>query len=335
MNLPYAYGHPPVTGTLRSIPEDFVVDEDLGFELTGAGEHVLLHIRKRETNTDWVAQQLIRLTGVPPVDVSYAGLKDRHAVTTQWFSVRMANRPEPDWGELESDSVRIIERVRHDRKLRRGALSGNRFRLVIRNLAGDTDALEQRLGEIGRRGVPNYFGEQRFGRDDGNLVRAEALFTGKLRERNRNKRGLYLSAARSHLFNAVLTQRVVANSWDRALEGEALNLDGRHAWFIAETIDAEIGRRLAERDLHPTGPLWGRGEPVPRGTALALETEALADFDLFRTGLEMAGLKQERRPLRLIPKELTWRIEANHLELAFWLPAGAYATTVVRELVAT
>lgn len=325
---------PEISGTIRVTPEDFQVDEDLGFEPDGAGEHVFLKVRKRNANTDWVARQIARVAGVRPGDVSYAGMKDRNAVTTQWFSVQLPGRDMPDWTPLQSDNLQVQSAVRNSRKLRRGALRGNRFMLVVRELSGTLSDLEARLQRIVTQGVPNYFGVQRFGHDAGNLDKAEALFKGTLKVRDRHIRGLYLSAARSHLFNQVLSQRVMGGTWNKALPGEALMLNGSHSVFVADTVDATIEQRLAAFDIHPTGPLWGRGTSMARDQALALEQSALADYATFRTGLEHAGLSQERRALRLTVADLTWEFIAGEtIQLSFSLPAGTYATSVLRELV--
>lgn len=327
----FGFGRPVAIGRLRSVPEDFRVDEELGFVPEGCGEHVLLHIRKRNTNTDWLARQLARIAGVRARDVSYAGLKDRNAVTTQWFSIHLPGREEADWGEIESENVWIITAVRHSRKLRRGALEGNRFALAVRDLRGAGE-LAERLAAVAARGVPNYFGEQRFGRDFGNLTRAEALFEGG-RERDRHKRSLYLSAARSFLFNEVLSRRVEQGSWDTLLPGECAMLAGSRSFFVADEPDAALAERLASGDIHPSGPLWGRGHLPSRDAAAELERSVVAQYPLFSEGLERAGLEQERRPLRLPVSGLDWRLEASTLELQFTLPAGAFATSVLRELV--
>ena len=332
-DLPRAYGSPPGSGSIRSRPEDFQVDELPGFAPDGEGEHLLLRIRKRNTNTDWLARQLARLADVPMVDVGYAGLKDRNAVTSQWFSLRLAGRPEPDWKGLESDEIQILERVRHRRKLRRGALLGNRFRLLIRALSGQRPALEQRLEQLNRGGFPNYFGEQRFGHDYGNLERADALFARRLTRVDRHRRGLYLSAVRSQLFNQVLAARLEQGNWNRPLAGDLLMLEGTQSWFPAPELDSELERRVAELDLHPSGPLWGRGRPRVDGPARAVEVVALAGFEAWREGLEHCGLSQERRALRAAVVDLAWCFPAvDELELSFSLPAGSYATALLREL---
>ena len=333
-DLPYAYGTPPLAAQLRSSPEDFLVEEILGYEADGEGEHALLWVEKRGANTDWVARELARFAGVPPLAVGYAGLKDRHAVTRQAFTVQLAGKPDPDWHAFPHAEVKVLAAARHKRKLKRGALRGNRFVLVLWQVEGDRARAEEVLGRIAARGVPNYFGEQRFGRGGGNVEQARAMFAG--RRVDRDKRSFLLSAARSHLFNEVLAARVERDAWDSPLDGEIWSLAGTRSWFGPEPFDAALADRLARGDIHPSGPLWGQGETPARGEAAELETAiALANADLVE-GLAAARMDQERRPLRLMPQQLRWRwLESDALELAFELPAGAYATVVVRELART
>ncbi|HEB97789.1 MAG TPA: tRNA pseudouridine(13) synthase TruD [Sedimenticola thiotaurini] len=318
---------------IRERPEDFLVDEILPMEPDGSGEHCLLRIEKRGSNTDWVAGVLARHAAVPRRDVGYAGRKDRHAVTRQWFSVRLAGRPEPDWRALEGEGLRILQLARHGRKLRTGALRGNRFRLRVTHAVVDRELLQQRLLAIRERGIPNYFGEQRFGRDGGNLEQARRLFAGELHRPGRNRRGLYLSAARSLLFNRVLARRVLSGDWDRPLAGDWLALAGSRSGFLAEQVDGTLLRRCREMDLHPTGPLWGRGETMVGAEARRRESEVLAPCRSWTEGLERAGLTQERRPLRAVVGELEWALEEQALVLSFTLPKGSYATSLLREVI--
>jgi tRNA pseudouridine13 synthase len=332
--LAYAWGKPTATGRMRQHPEDFQVTEIPLLEPDGEGEHVWLWIRKRGENTLYVAEQLSTLAAVHPRQVSFAGLKDRHAVTEQWFSVQLPGKDEPSWETMNSDTLTVLRHARHSRKLRRGALKGNTFRITLRNIAGDPGELEQRLGIIAREGVPNYFGEQRFGRDGSNLQTADRLFRNPKLRLSRNKRGLILSAARSLLFNQVLSARVNAGNWNAPLVGDAMQLDGSHSYFIAEFVDADLSGRVASQDIHPTGPLHGRGESPAQGTCRELETAVLADHVSWCAGLEAAGLKQDRRALRLGVTDLAWQWgPSGELVLTFSLPAGAYATSVLREVV--
>lgn len=333
-DLPYANGMPPLSAQLRSAPEDFRVEEVLGYEADGEGEHALLLVEKRGATTDWVARELAKYADVPPVAVGYAGLKDRHAVTRQTFSVQLAGKPDPDWSAFPHAEVKVLAAARHKRKLKRGALRGNRFVLVLRQVQGDRARAEEVLACIAARGVPNYFGEQRFGRGGGNVEQARAMFAG--RRVDRDKRQFLLSAARSHIFNEVLAARVERGAWDAPLEGELWSLAGSRSWFGPEPFDEVLAERLARGDIHPSGPLWGQGE-TPAGAEVAqLERQiAEANADLV-AGLVAARMDQERRPLRLIPDQLQWRwLDGDALELAFGLPAGAYATVVVRELATT
>jgi tRNA pseudouridine13 synthase len=329
--LSHAFGEPTATGKIRSTPEDFQVDELLGFELSGEGEHACLLIRKRNTNTAFVAEQLAKLAGIKPMDVSYAGLKDRHAVTTQWFSLYLSNKPEPDWTKLNSDEIEVLQVTRHNRKLRRGALQGNRFKLILRELQGDITTLEPRLQQIATQGVPNYFGEQRFGFE--NLDKVTAMFEGRIKVHDRNKRSMYLSSARSAIFNHLLSQRVADGSWNSGLPGDMMMLDGSHSVFLAEEIDATLTQRLQEQDIHPSGPMWGKGDLPSRGEVQILEQQLRELYPLFCNGLEQADMKQERRALRLPVSELQWRMSDDTLTLSFFLTAGSYATVVLRELI--
>jgi len=330
-DLPTAHGQPPLSARLRVAPEDFVVEEILGYDADGEGEHALLWVEKRGANTDWIARELARYAGVPPLNVGYAGLKDRHAVTRQTFSVGLAGKPEPDWAVFPSTEAKVLAATRHRRKLKRGALRGNRFVLVLRDVEGDRTAAEQVLAQIAQRGVPNYFGEQRFGREGGNVAQARAMFAG--RRVDRDKRAFLLSAARSEIFNHLLAARIERSAWDSPLDGEIWSLAGSRSWFGPEPFDDVLAERLAKGDIHPSGPLWGDGETPAQGDAGALEREiATANEDLAK-GLAGARMEQERRPLRLMPQSLRWRwLEDDALELSFELPAGAYATVVVREL---
>lgn len=325
-----AFGPPVLTATMRSVPEDFRVEEQLGFEPAGQGEHLFLQLEKRGANTAWVAQQLARWAGVAEHAVGYAGLKDRHAVTRQAFTVHLPGRPAPALDTLAIEGVRALSASRHQRKLPRGSLRANRFVLTLRQLQGDPELIRARLETIAARGVPNHFGRQRFGRDGGNVAAARAMFAG--RRVARAQRSIYLSAARSELFNRILDQRIAHGCWDSAMPGEVFMLDGSHSVFGPLDQDEELAARLARHDIHPTGALWGTGELRSTGPVAALESAIAAAEPELVQGLERAGLKQERRALRLPVRELQWRIEADQLVLDFVLPAGGYATAVLDAL---
>ena len=265
--------------------------------------------------------------------IGYAGLKDRHAVTRQRVSVWIPKKIAPDIATLQSDELKVLAHAWHSRKLPRGALAGNRFVLTLREVEGDAAAIEARLQAIAARGVPNYFGEQRFGRGGRNLDKALAMFAG--RRVPREERTHLLSAARSELFNRALAARVEAGNWNAALEGEVWMLDGSRSVFGPEAFGDELKTRREAFDIHPTGPLWGEGELRSSDQARELELAAMQGDTAtrLRDGLERAGLKQERRALRLRPESLEWRwLDDAALELRFALPPGCYATTVLREL---
>jgi tRNA pseudouridine13 synthase len=332
-NLPYAWGGPNGSGILRAKLTDFRVTEIPITEPTGTGEHSWLYIRKTGANTEWVARQLAIHAAVPVRNLSYAGLKDRNAITEQWFSVHLPGKPEPNWSTVDIEGVEILHTARHTRKLKRGALKGNRFDISITSLTGESAEIENRLIAIKQGGVPNYFGAQRFGRDGQNLFHAEQMFKGELRKIPRHKRGLYLSAARSSLFNQVLAERVADDSWFHIIPGDVLQLDGRSACFVAEEDDSALLKRIESMAVHLTGPMWGCGELMTLDAARNYEITKLEVNHHFREGLERAGLKQERRSLRIQANQLAWQwLQDDSLRVQFSLPPGAFATSVLREL---
>lgn len=332
----FAYGQPECRARIRSVAEDFRVDEVLGFDADGEGEHLLLQVRKRGSNTAWVARELARIAGIKPRDVSYAGRKDRNAVTVQHFTLWLGKQPEPDWSAHVHPEYQVLSSVRHRRKLRLGTLKGNRFRLILRELSMPAADLEQHLLLIREQGVPNYFGSQRFGHGGGNIARALQFFADPRRIRDRDMRSLLLSTARSLIFNAVLSERIVQGTWNRAIPGEVCMLEGSHSVFRSDPEDTGLADRIASGDIHPTGPLWGVGDTLVSGEAAAIEARVAQEHAAFAQGLEASGLAAARRALRLPVTDLKWQSEDEHtLILEFFLPAGAYATTVLRELVTT
>lgn len=335
-SMPLAHGAAPATGRIRVVPEDFVVEEVLGFDADGSGAHGLLVVEKRGANTGWVAAQLARHAQVPSRDVGFSGHKDRNAVARQAFTVPLPVDFDVDrCRDWCGEGYAVVVAARHGRKLRPGSHRGNRFELLIRELRGDRAEIEARLQRIGDAGVPNYFGPQRFGRDGANLRRALDWAEGREAPRERQQRGFVLSAARSYLFNEVLAERVRRGDWNRLLPGEAAMLDGRRSFFHAAAIDATLERRCADMDVHPSGPLPGRGESPATEDALDVERCALAAHDGLVALLAAERLEHERRSLRLPVREFTWAFAADGvLTLHFALPRGAFATAVLHELLA-
>ena len=331
---PRFLGPPAASGELRSHPEDFRVDELPQVSPSGAGTHLWVQLTKRGANTDWIAGQLALAAGCAARDVGYAGMKDRHAVTTQWFSLPMAVEKEAPWQQWQIPDATIIQAARHQKKLKRGVLTGNRFRIIVRNIQGDQDELLLRLEQVRLRGLPNYFGPQRFGHAGDNVWKA-ARWLAEGGRIPRSKQSIYLSAVRSFLFNQVLAQRVCQGNWGQLLGGDVVMLDGTHSVFHCDASDPQQVQRCREFDLHPTGPLPGNAGFEAQGIAAELETAVLASYQELVEGLCKARVDADRRSLRLRVESLHWELLEDQLQLDFVLPPGSYATTVIDELVST
>jgi tRNA pseudouridine13 synthase len=325
---PRAFGSPLGTGLLRAQPDDFVVEEDLGFAPAGTGQHVLLKVRKRDANTQWVARELARVCRCRPMDVGFAGLKDRRAVAVQWFTVPKSTQSLEAWTTVQTSEFEVLEAHAHTRKLPRGALAGNGFIIRVRDVNITDQQLAERAELIVRRGVPNYFGPQRFGRQGSNLAQISVGF----RALRMPQRGFVLSAARSLIFNAALAERVRDGSWDRLEAGDVANLDGRGSVFALDAVDETLIDRCLRLDIHPSGPMWGRGSPITKGRVLELESKVGAEFPEPAALVQDAGMDQERRGLRLAVRDLEWTREPEAVVLRFHLTRGSFATTVLREL---
>lgn len=304
------------TAAIRSTPDDFQVTEELGYEFTGDGEHDFLWIEKTGANTEWVSRQLAKHADVPARDVGYSGLKDRHAVTRQWFSVPRWHSP--DWDLLDVEGVEVLDVQRHSKKLRRGAHKANRFRIVLRGeeLAQHAESLEQRVQAIREQGVPNYFGEQRFGREGNNLALADVFAAGK--RLPRHKRSIAISTIRSFLFNENLHARVTDRTWNTLLPGDKANLDGTGSVFDVDQADDDLLRRCTEMDIHPAGELIGDGSACENEKWLA--------------ALVKARVEPGTRSLRLKVADLDMESGDGEIVLSFALGRGAFATSVLREI---
>ena len=332
--LAHAWGVPRATALFKQDADDFFVDEILPFTPSGAGEHVLVQIEKRNLTTVDAVKILSRSFHLPQRDISYAGLKDKHGVTRQWLSLRVGMKGRVDEKLLDSDKLRIISQQRNHRKIRRGSHKGNFFRIVLRSVSDPGRHIEAAAQRIRSEGVPNYFGPQRFGRGEGNLEQARAYFAGSCRPHGKFLRGMLISAARSHLFNVLLSRRVTEGTWNRYLDGDILSLDGSASIFQPAPDDADIDSRLQELDIHPTGPMWGAGDPPSSGAAVELELALRQAYPELCAGLEHQGLQQARRALRARVSELEINhADTDHLVIEFSLAKGTYATSVLRELV--
>jgi tRNA pseudouridine13 synthase len=335
MSLPRAHGGPAARGVLKASPADFQVVEHMHVRPEGEGEHLWLEIEKCGWNTEDVALLLAKQAGVHRLAVGYSGLKDKHAITRQWFSLHLPGKDDPDF--VWPEGLRLLQGIRHRRKLNRGTHRANGFVLRVTGFQGDRQTVEQQLATIDRQGVPNYFGEQRFGRGEGNLVRGTAWLSGGEAPRKKALRSLWLSAVRSDLFNRVLAERVERQCWDRVLAGDLLQPEGSRGLFPADE-DPDAGERVIAGQVHPTGPLPGVPGMASSGPCRELEQQVLAPHATVIHGLCKMGVDEARRATRLPVRDLQWSWQSERegeacLELAFTLPTGAFATTVMAEII--
>lgn len=331
MDLAYLQKTPPKqTALLKAECADFVVKEQLGYDMSGDGEFVAVKVRKTDCNTLFVGEQLAKFAGISARNMSYAGLKDRKAVTEQWFSLQMPGQPTPDFSQFSLEGVEILEVTRHQRKIRIGSLQGNHFEILLRN-AEETDELKVRLDFLAKNGFPNYFTEQRFGRDGNNLTQALRWANGEINVKDRNKRSFYLSAARSEIFNLILSKRMELNLAQQILVGDVLQLNGSHSWFVVDESEdlAQLQQRLAQQDVLLTAPLIGEEEK----SAVDFEHEIFAQHQALFDLMRQERMKAARRAILMQPQHFQWQFEPNGLRLQFALPAGSYATALIRELV--
>ena len=331
MNLAYLQKTPPKqTALLKAECADFVVKEQLGYDMSGDGEFVAVKVRKTDCNTLFVGEQLAKFAGISARNMSYAGLKDRKAVTEQWFSLQMPGQPTPDFSQFSLEGVEILDVTRHQRKIRIGSLQGNHFEILLRN-AKETDELKVRLDFLAKNGFPNYFTEQRFGRDGNNLTQALRWANGEIKVKDRHKRSFYLSAARSEIFNLIVSKRMELNLAQQILVGDVLQLNGSHSWFVVDESEdlAQLQRRLAQQDVLLTAPLIGEEEK----SAVDFEHEIFAQHQALFDLMRQERMKAARRPILMQPHQFQWQFEPNGLRLQFALPAGSYATALIRELV--
>ena len=331
MDLAYLQKTPPKqTALLKAECADFVVKEQLGYDMSGDGEFVAVKVRKTDCNTLFVGEQLAKFAGISARNMSYAGLKDRKAVTEQWFSLQMPGQPTPDFSQFSLEGVEILNVTRHQRKIRIGSLQGNHFEILLRN-AEETDKLKERLDFLAKNGFPNYFTEQRFGRDGNNLTQALRWANGEIKIKDRNKRSFYLSAARSEMFNLIVSKRMELNLAQQILVGDVLQLNGSHSWFVVDESEdlAQLQQRLAQQDVLLTAPLIGEEEK----SAVDFEHEIFAQHQALFALMRQERMKAARRPILMHPQYFQWQFEPNGLRLQFALPAGSYATALIRELV--
>ncbi len=340
-SLAYIEGKPAGIAELKSSPEDFRVDEVLGFAPSGSGEHLFVQVRKTNFSTTEVARLLSSSLGVKNRGVGYAGMKDRRAETTQWFSLALESSSEAELERLQIPELEILQYARNSRKLKVGSHRANAFRIVLREFSGSQEEVDRRLRRLQSTGVPNYFGQQRFGRELANLkeLQQQVASESAVVKAGREKRGMLYSAARAYIFNHVLSRRLEMGNWNQYLEGDVLNLAGTQRSFAVESgaWDDTLQRRLEELDIHITGILAGQQSAqdkyATRGQPADIETVVLKEFGSLVAALERWGLQADRRPLRYRVDGLQWQWQsAQELELTFTLPRGAYATSLLREV---
>lgn len=331
INWAYAYGLPKSTACFKCTAEDFQVNEFFDSPFSGAGEHVLLKIEKKGLTTLEVVKVLAKLLKKPIKSIGYAGLKDRQALTTQWLSIHAPGEEIPGVAQLAGPGWRVLECTRHYKKLRPGFLTGNHFLVRLREISNREDLLA-RIERIKEHGVPNYFGEQRFGRDAGNLLKAEEMLVKGHKVKDRFLKGMYCSAARSWIYNLILSHRVMEQSWDIALPGDVMQLQGSNSIFVIDRVDNEVLQRIKNKDISPASPLPGKSKHKVKDEALQLVHKIYHDWQLWLEGLELYGLEEDWRANILHVEQFTCFIQGNVAELTFSLPAGSYATAVLREL---
>lgn len=331
-------------------PSDFIVIENLHIDFSQTGEHYWLYLKKTNLNTGYVARLLADWASVKPSDVGYSGLKDRQAVTYQWFSIRLPQKQIPSQDFLDfvkphlkdGEEISLEKTCWHNKKLSRGSHKTNRFSITLRQTQGKKDEINQQLKTLSSTGVPNYFGHQRFGHEQQNIQKAQEFFQNILKKNKpyrQNKRtaqrdSLLISTARSLLFNEMLAKRVLQGNWDQPLAGDVYNLNGSGSIFSSQ-IDETIYQRLTVADIHPVAPLYGIGPTKTEQDAQALYEQVLTQpkHEIFIKGLQAVGAKLSYRPTRLMVQDLTWQWLDDDLRLDFCLPRGSFATVVLDALV--
>ena len=319
------------SGILKQQPSDFVVTEQLGWEPSGEGEHIYLWISKVGRNTRYVLTELARYSNIRERDISYSGMKDKQALTKQWFSLHVPGKQNIDWENFAVDGVLIEKVIRHNRKLRRGTHKTNHFSITVNNINGDNKLIDQRLEQIRQVGFPNFFGEQRFGFSGNNLIEFNRWVTSDTRKPKNHD--LYLSAARSHIFNKALAMRQANKTWNKILVGDMAMLDGSSSVFAVDVCDDEIKQRCESFDIHPSAPLWGKGDLATTESVAVVEQSIADEHQSWCEFLACQGLKQERRATRALAKDLTWRwLDKITVKVEFELTKGCYATSLLAEV---
>lgn len=340
-DLAYLYGKPECKAKLKAQPEHFVVKEVLGYSFTGSGEHLMVKIRKTGENTMFVANELARYCNVKSKDMGWAGLKDRHAVTEQWLSIHLAKEEDvPDFSAFEKQypSIQILEQSRHNKKLRPGDLTGNRFEITLSEVS-DVQSVEQRLESVISGGVPNYYGAQRFGRDGNNVSEAKRWGRDNVRTRNQNKRSMYLSTARSWIFNHIVSDRINQECFSTLLLGdivmfdEGVTSDQKFSHAITESELPQYQQKLQAGEVFLTAALAGDNALPTELDALQLEQRVVDSEPDLMALIRGNRMRHDRRDTILKPVDLSYTTQDDNVVLRFSLSSGSFATSIIRELV--
>lgn len=329
----YFHGKPTAKAKLKAKPEHFIVKENLGFEFSGSGEHLMIRVRKTGENTSFVANELAKLCGVKSKDVGWAGLKDRHAITEQWLSVHLPKTDMPDFAafELQYPSIEILETARHNRKLRPGDLVGNEFEVCLSEVT-DIEEVETRIKLILESGVPNYFGAQRFGREGNNLTEARRWGRDNVRTKNQNKRSLYLSTARSWIFNHIVSSRLDKGVLNTLILGDIVTQSSVMKEITDSNI-ADVQAEMKKGDLSLTAALAGDNALPTKEDALILEQEIVDSEPDLMALIRGNRMRHDRREVLLRPSDLSYKVDNELVTLSFSLTSGSFATSIVRELI--
>jgi tRNA pseudouridine13 synthase len=352
--LPYRTPiHLSTGGLLKVEPEDFRVEEIPLYPATGTGEFLFVELEKRDVSAEELVRRLSRALGISRQDIGVAGMKDRRAVTRQRVSVPAKCEPKLEvlredpvtgWGGTETvPEITVFDWKRHPHKLRTGHLEGNRFLIRLREVQSEAERTARTIAAaIGPSGFPNYFGDQRFGRDQETCELGRGLLSGakSLRDispaRRRFLTRLALSAVQSRLFNDVLAHRLERGLFETVLPGDVLQVRASGGLFVTDDVEREQAR-LASGEVALTGPMFGPKMKSPTVRAAEMEAEVLREsgltIDAFSRFPKLTG--GTRRPLGIVPAEfdVRRREEPDSLEFRFVLPPGAYATTVLREFI--
>jgi tRNA pseudouridine13 synthase len=329
----YPYGKPQISGLLKSRPEDFIVTEELGFEPNGEGEHLFLFIEKVGLSTHELINNVAEIYQLRPRDIGYSGLKDKHALCRQWLSLHLPGK-EADSSIDKGDGFKILKAVRNRSKLRPGTHKSNHFEICLREVSVLPEASELQLSSIEKQGFANYFGEQRFGRNQDNVQQAlKQLGRGRV---PRQRKGILISSLRSFLFNQILSRRLQLGHWELPLDGDVFMLSGTRSIF-SEPVDQALLERYQSMDISSSSSLYGKGRNQMSGQAAEIEEAVFSEHPAITQCLEDQSAKLEMRALRVRPREFEYHFEGGQelLNIRLSLPSGSYLTTLLDHFIET